>query len=349
MKTQLKLTALALLLATVTPQLSTAFAQGALTPPGAPAATMKSLDQIEARTPISSAPFTITQSGSYYLTTNLTVTTGDGIDISTNGVTLDLNGYTISSTAASATGTGILLNSGLSSSGLSDITICNGHIRGGVANNGSGVYGGNGFGSGIIYSGNPPVNVLVSRVSVAGCQYCGIYLDIDDSTVVESCTVLTVGSDGIYASTIKQSTAIDCGSSAIYGVLVSDCRGQSSSSGDGVYASTVQNCYGSSSSGDGVYAYNTALNCNGYSSSGYGVIASTAQNCNGSSSSSDGINATIAQNCNGSSSGSNYGIYVSYIANGCYGYSNSGTGLDAFIANSCSGNSLSITHNLNCY
>ena len=331
MKTQLKLTALALLLATVTPQLSTAFAQGALTPPGAPAATMKSLDQIEPRTPISSAPFTITQSGSYYLTTNLTVTTGDGIDISTNGVTLDLNGFTISSTAAGATGTGILLNSGLSSSGLSDITICNGHIRGGVANNGSGVYGGNGFGFGINFSGNPPVNVLVTRVSVAGCQYYGIYLNAGDSTVVESCTVRTVGSDGIYASTIKQSTAIDCGSSAIYGVLVSDCRGQSSSSGDGVYA------------------YNTALNCNGYSSSGYGVIASTAQNCNGSSSSSDGINATIAQNCNGSSSGSNYGIYVSYIANGCYGYSNSGTGLDAFIANSCSGNSLSITHNLNCY
>ena len=47
---------------------STAFPQGSLTPPGAPAPTMKSLDQIEARTPISSAPFTINASGSYYLT-----------------------------------------------------------------------------------------------------------------------------------------------------------------------------------------------------------------------------------------------------------------------------------------
>lgn len=49
------------------------FAQGSLTPPGAPEPTMKTLDQIEARTPISSAPFTIIRPGSYYLTTNLTV------------------------------------------------------------------------------------------------------------------------------------------------------------------------------------------------------------------------------------------------------------------------------------
>src|SRR6185437_1380639 len=35
------------------------FGQGALTPPGGPAPTMKTLSQIEPRTPISSAPFTI--------------------------------------------------------------------------------------------------------------------------------------------------------------------------------------------------------------------------------------------------------------------------------------------------
>jgi hypothetical protein len=34
-------------------------AQGSLTPPGAPAPTMKTLTQIEPRTPISSLPFTI--------------------------------------------------------------------------------------------------------------------------------------------------------------------------------------------------------------------------------------------------------------------------------------------------
>jgi hypothetical protein len=50
----------------------TIFAQGPLTPPGAPAPTMKTLVQVEPRTPVSSLPFSITEPGSYYLTTSLT-------------------------------------------------------------------------------------------------------------------------------------------------------------------------------------------------------------------------------------------------------------------------------------
>jgi len=38
-------------------QLPTVFAQGGLAPPGAPTPTMKTLAQIEPRTPISSLPF----------------------------------------------------------------------------------------------------------------------------------------------------------------------------------------------------------------------------------------------------------------------------------------------------
>jgi hypothetical protein len=51
-----------------------ALGQGVLTPPGSPAPTMKTLSQVEPRTPISSVPYTITESGSYDLTTNLTST-----------------------------------------------------------------------------------------------------------------------------------------------------------------------------------------------------------------------------------------------------------------------------------
>ena len=43
-------------LATRNSQLSTSIAQVTLTPPGAPAPTMRTLDQIEPRTPISSVP-----------------------------------------------------------------------------------------------------------------------------------------------------------------------------------------------------------------------------------------------------------------------------------------------------
>jgi hypothetical protein len=308
------------LLSTLNSQLSTAYAQGSLTPPGAPAPTMKTLDQVyarlEARTAITNASstYSINVPGSYYLTTNLTVSSGGGININVSGVTLDLNGFTISSTAASATSCGIWLGSS-----LSDITIVNGHIRSGVTNNGSGVYSGSGFSYGIgSDSGNPPANVVVSKVSVAGVLVDGIRPG-RLATVVEACTVTTAGEYGIIASTVKSSVATDCGSTAITGDQMADCRGICTTAGVGINATaTALNCYGQSSGGIGLYAY-TAQNCYGYSSS----------------SSSTGLNAvSTAQNCYGYNNSSGTGLF-SPVAIGCNGYSASGVGLSATIANSC--------------
>jgi parallel beta-helix repeat protein len=99
----------ALALATLNSQLSTALAQGSLTPQSAPAPTMKSLSQIEPRTPISSLPYTISAPGSYYVTTNLTGVSGsDGITIIflpvVENVTVDLNGFTLTGVAGSHNG-----------------------------------------------------------------------------------------------------------------------------------------------------------------------------------------------------------------------------------------------------
>src|SRR5438477_473602 len=88
------------------------FAQGPLTPPGAPAPLFKTLQQVEPRTPIAAAPFTISAAGSYYLTTNVTVSSGDAITITANNVTLDLNGFTIASTRPTATTDSAILLSG---------------------------------------------------------------------------------------------------------------------------------------------------------------------------------------------------------------------------------------------
>jgi len=104
---------------------SAVFAQGSLTPPaGTPAPTMKTLAQVEPRTPISSLPFTINQPGSYYLTGNLTGTASqNGITISADNVTLDLMGFSLNGVASSL--------SGVTSTGTrKNISVVNGVIQG---------------------------------------------------------------------------------------------------------------------------------------------------------------------------------------------------------------------------
>ena len=76
---------------------SSAYGQGALNPPGAPAAGMKTLAQVEPRIPIGQPNYTCKVAGaSYYLTTNLVATGSDPvIQVATNSITLDLGGFSI--------------------------------------------------------------------------------------------------------------------------------------------------------------------------------------------------------------------------------------------------------------
>jgi hypothetical protein len=255
-------------------------------------------------------PESIDWSANVKLVGSLNVTVSNAVTITANGVTLDLGGFTISSTAPSATGAGILINNG-----LRNLAIRNGFIQGGVINNG-GVYNGSGFRFGINGS---PQNARVSGVSVSGCLNSGIFLGSGSSTVVESCTVLTAGGFGIVASTIKDSVARDCGGDGIDGDQVADCRGESTGSGYGLFTA------------------GSALNCYGSSVNGYGLQATTANDCYGLSVNGTGLDAVTANNCGGEADGSGYGIYVSDIAIGCKGWSENGTGLRAYIANSCRG------------
>ena len=345
-------------------------AQGSLTPTGAPAPAMLTLNQIEPRTPISSAPITIVQPGSYYLTTNLSVTAANAITIVANNVTLDLNGFAISSTAPGATGYGIELGN---VNATTNISIFNGFISSGVTNN-AGTYSGSGFAYGIAYPGAvSPRNVRVRNVSVTGCLDYGIYLPLGGSTVVESCTVSVVGSYGIQADDVTRSTAIACGYAGVVAETASDCVGDAVSQAIlGYY--TLNNCYGSSAGGVGVYSNGGANNCYGTTATGEGIQCGNAINCYAYSTGyGTAINAGAALNCYGySPSGSGYGIlanvandsygysfsgtgiYALDVATGSYGFSYSGTGINALIASVChgattTGTALTTSHNVNSF
>src|SRR3954468_15831213 len=112
------------------------FPQGGLTPPGAPAPTMKRLDEVEPRTNLQASPapagidttnanyqFVINQPGSYYLSANLLVTKTNGIQINAEGVTLDLNGFQVSRDSASGKGIEITSSS-------DHVTVRNGTVKG---------------------------------------------------------------------------------------------------------------------------------------------------------------------------------------------------------------------------
>jgi len=152
-------------------------AQGSLTPPGAPAPTMKSLDQIEPRTPVDARHtpgdgnaflFIISQPGSYYLTTNIVGVVGEtGIEIATNNVSLDLNGFSVLGVPTDYAPDGIYIPSG----NITNIAVFNGMISG--WGNGGGIH-------------SYAYNVTLERLTVSANNF-GV--ECDNSTVVRDCTV----------------------------------------------------------------------------------------------------------------------------------------------------------------
>ena len=100
---------------------------GDLNPPAAPTSgTMKTLDEVEPRTPIHQAdiPLTITESGSYYLAENVSDNEwGECIIVSADDVTIDLNGFTI-------TGSDYGYSYAIWMNGCSNVEIRNGYYTG---------------------------------------------------------------------------------------------------------------------------------------------------------------------------------------------------------------------------
>lgn len=207
-----------------------AVAQGPLTPPGPPAPTMKTLEQVEARIPINGTTtpgddnyhFIITQPGSYYLTGNLNVTRPSGIDVRAAGVTLDLNGFQIARTPGGG-------GSGIDVQAAGDrCTVRNGTIAG-FATGLRAVFGSEG-GSAI-------------DLSVSGCSLVGI--QAADGWEVTGCEAHKNGGIGIsamFGCTITRCTAYDNG-----GVGISATRAK------------IQQCTAVENGGDGIQAGSGSL------------------------------------------------------------------------------------------
>jgi hypothetical protein len=287
---------LLLLLSTLTPRLSSA--QGSLTPPGAPAPTMKTLDQVEARTPlVAGAPgvavaaagtITISQPGSYYLTKNITITTDVSGLIINADTTVDLNGFSIISTSStSSTTAGVTL-------GDFQIVLKNGMIKSGtIVENSPTPSTTAGFGFGVHAAAATARNVRLSDLRVSGVQQTGIL--VPRVGLIERCHVSSCGGGGIIMGTQYGTVA---------GCVVSNCAGTIFPDRAGIRAHTVRSSTAS-------------ILAPGISS--YGVDATRAEHCSGYASGAGGlgdpmgIRAKLACYC----SGSGYRAIVADVAVAC--------------------------------
>ena len=256
MNTRLLLSALALLSTLLLP-LSTVFAQGSLTPPSAPAPGMKTLAQIEPRTPISFA-ITITSPGSYYLTTNISVASGNAITISTNDVTLDLNGFAVT---AGTAGKGIVVPSA-----QKNIAIHHGTVRNCPSDgiNTSTVLGG--LFSDLILANNGGGGLVAGPSSV-----------VKNCSATTNASGLSVGDGSTISHCTARGNSIGIGSGEK--CLITACVA-SYNTGDGIavaLGSTVSDCLAGNNAGDGIQATDdcrvTGCHCtsNGSDGSSYGI------------------------------------------------------------------------------
>lgn len=262
-----RLTALATLalVSTFNSQLSTARAQGALTPPpGAPAPVMKSLDQVEARIPLVAGQpgvsvnalgtpnvyYTITNAGSYYLTTNVSAVAGEAVTIQANNVTLDLNGYSIIG-SPSAGYHGVWINGS-----RTNIVIRNGNIMNCGYN-------------GVEASGpGDSQNVVIEQIKVSGCG--GLFpgnkagIAAGASSVVRHCSASNNKGNGIFS----RGVVVDCVATA--------------NQASGFYGGRrIENCTANDNAQSGIYCH---------------ILASTVRNntCVGNNTVNSSNNAGIS-------------------------------------------------------
>lgn len=209
-------------------------AQGPLTPPGAPAPTMKTLDQVEPRTPINATNtpgdadslFKITQPGSYYLTANITgVAARHGVEIAASGVTLDLNGFNLVGVAGSLDGVSVTLLNAL------NVCVRNGSVRS---------WGGSGIN--LLDAATSATNVA----DIVATQNAASGIRMGFSGTITRCTCYNNTGPGIAGAA---------------GTVITNCAANTNGSHGITTASgcVIANCTVRSNSADGINVFNQCL------------------------------------------------------------------------------------------
>lgn len=235
-------------------------AAGPLNPPAGPVtSTHKTLTEIEPRIAVNAtntpgdlnSAFRISQPGSYYLMGNITGVSGKhGIKIEADGVTLDLNGFTVAGVPGSL--------SGIFMPGFRDnVVVRNGHVRG---------WGGSGLSTRIDIG-------RIEHISAANNGGWGIDNASDTTfmTHIVSCDVRNNGALVAFTGGIRGATTTfikDCLSDRNTGVgilagsvgMVVDCVSHANT-GHGIVANNlgiVRGCVSHGNTGDGI---EVAVNC----------------------------------------------------------------------------------------
>ncbi len=197
---------------------SSSFAQGSITPTGAPGLTMKTLTQIEPRTDVLTLPgnasfaYIISQPGSYYLSASPAYQTKNGIVITAHDVTLDLNGFTVRAPGTASNFSGVSLNGGNGT--VKNVRLLNGTVAG--------------WGS-IGVSFTQGVNGEVRNVQITECLSTGMF--VGDRFTVTNCVArgnssngggISVGANCVVAGCVAEGNS-NVGFGAGTGVVFTDC------------------------------------------------------------------------------------------------------------------------------
>jgi len=282
----------AIILTILVPAAATSYA-GPLTPPpgaigtnGLPVGYMKTLNEVEPRRHISAIPYTITNSGSYFLTENLRATdhTVNGITVLTNDVRIDLNGFSLLGDKAKGgnDGAAVWVNPGY-------MNVC---VRNGVTRD---------WNKGGLYA----LGTYDGRIEKVICHDNGSvnYNDIQTGKewVVADCASYTSGSNGIAlqpASVVKDCMVFNAAASGI----------------DASIQCHIRKClaYGNTVAGILVNEGCTVTDCSPLQNKGHGIQANTNNRIQN--------NSCVDNGKDGSSSG----IYVTGTGNRIEGNSING-------------------------